>query len=87
MTDEVKKVLGIALEAYPSETSAEMDEDQTAAMGDTLLLFVYREISQIDGEVNALDEAISRMEIAAKDIEAVLGALTQSKAKNQEKSP
>ncbi len=83
MTEKVEKVLGIALDAYPSETSAGMDESQAAAMGDTLLLFVYREISQIDGEVNALDEAISRMEIAAKDIEAVLRALVQTKNRGE----
>ena len=87
MTKEVKKILGIALDAYPGDTFAGMDESQAATMGDTLGLFVFREISQIDVDEDVLDEAIKRMETAAKDIEAVLGILVQTRIENRGKSP
>lgn len=50
-------------------------QDEAENVGDTLFLFIIRELSDDEG-CDSRDEAIRRMEAAKRDIQDVLDALT-----------
>ena len=79
MSKDHQKVLDVALEAHPG-LCVGMSLEEARAAGDTLALFVYNEISEIEEEEDdPYDEAIRRMRAAVRELSDVLAALVKAK--------